>query len=325
MHKIIYVNELGYQDGYHTFPRHRLPQAYIELDNWYSMSYESFSNYSPLPNDIFIFQSPTNNELVKLKLIYNVVDTNKTFITQESSIFDWFDWPAQEQEIYIDLISRATAFMYHSEYDKQVMNAFTSRFVKFPGCINLFTDQSKKYGDGEYILIPNPIKRFQRGMINHKLVSDSVKNTPIYAINYNAPKNYPLSFPDGYKLGNITLVNRVNHDGWLNLIYNSKFGVDIHREFSGGNCSLEFGSLGVPLIGNINLDIQRDIFPDLSFDFLDYINIKKTIHLLLNDKDFYNEVSQKALDNTKKLYNSKTIVEQFKNDFNKWIIEKEDI
>ncbi len=319
MPKIIYVNELGYQDGYQTFPRHRLPQAYIELGNWYSMSYESFSIYSVLDDDIFIFQSPTNNELVKLNLIYKVINTNKTFITQESSIFDWFDWSAQEQETYIDLVSKATAFMYHSNYDKKVMSAFTTRFIQYSGCINLFAEQSKQYGEGDYVLIPNPIKRFQRGMINHKLVSDTIKDTPIYAMNYNAPKNYPLSFPDGYKLDNINLIDRVNHDEWLNLIYNSKFGIDIHREFSGGNCSLEFGSLGVPLIGNVNLDIQRDIFPDLSFDFLDYINIKKTIHLLLNDKDFYNEVSQKALNNIKQLYNSNIIVNKFQTEFNKFI------
>jgi hypothetical protein len=100
---------------------------------------------------------------------------------------------------------------------------------------------------------------------------------------------------------------------------NSKFGIDIHREFSGGNCSLEFGSLGVPLIGNINLDTQRDIFPDLSFEFNDYDGIKKVINLLSNDKDFFEEVSNKALVNTKEKYNSQTIVENFKKEVNKFL------
>ena len=154
-------------------------------------------------------------------------------------------------------------------------------------------------------------------MISHKLASEIVTDIPIYSMKYTPPKNYPLSFPDEYKLPNIELKNRTDVNGWLNLIYNSKFGIDIHREFSGGNCVLEFGSLATPLIGNINLDTQRDIFPDLSFEFNDYSNIKKAINLLLNDKDFYNEVSLEALNNTKEKYNSKLIVNKFNQDLNK--------
>jgi hypothetical protein len=54
-----------------------------------------------------------------------------------------------------------------------------------------------------------------------------------------------------------------------------------------------------------------------SFEFNDYDNIKKVINLLLNDKDFYNEVSLKALNNTKEKYNSKLITDIFNQDLNK--------
>jgi hypothetical protein len=313
--KIYYINELGYSDGYHKFDNHRLPQAYIDYLSWFSLSYNSTSLIKP--NDILIFQTPTNNELGKLKLINSFLDTNTVFITQESSIFDWFDWPAKEQELYINILSKCKAFLYHNEHDKKVIEVFSNNFIKYPGCTNVSLEQSKTFKDGEYILLPNPIKRFHRGMISHKLASEIVIDVPIYSMKYIPPKNYPLSFPDEYKLPNIELKNRTDVNGWLNLIYNSKFGIDIHREFSGGNVSLEFGSLATPLIGNINLDTQRDIFPDLSFEFNDYSNIKKAINLLLNDKDFYNEVSLKALNNTKEKYNSKLIVNKFNQDLNK--------
>jgi hypothetical protein len=136
---------------------------------------------------------------------------------------------------------------------------------------------------------------------------------------YTPPKNYPLSFPDEYKLPNIELKNRTDVNGWLNLIYNSKFGIDIHREFSGGNCVLEFGSLATPLIGNIHLDTQRDIFPDLSFEFTDYESIKNAIKLLVNDKDFYEEVSKKALSNTKEKYNSELITSNFNKELTQFL------
>ena len=315
--KIYYINELGYSDGPHKFDNHRLPQAYIDLLNWYSLSYETFQSYILGKNNILIFQSPTNNELKKLELILPYLDDNFVFITQESNIFDWFDWPAQEQELYIKILSKCKAFLYHSEYDKQLMKVFCSTFIKYPGCINLTVDTHKTLNQGKYIFIPNPVKRYQRGMISHKIISDTLKNIPIYSMGYNSPKNYPLSFPDAYKLDNINLVNRLNKHDWLNFIYSSKFGIDIHREFSGGNVSLEFGSLATPLIGNINLDIQRDIFPDLSFEFTDYDGIKNTINLLINDKDFYEEVSKKALINVKGKYNSKLITSTFNRELNK--------
>jgi hypothetical protein len=316
---IYYINELGYPDGINTFENHRLPQAYMDHMKMYSLSYNSFNTTVSGENNIMIFQTPTNNELPKLKSILPYLNKNKVFITQESNIFDWFDWPAEEQEIYINILSKCNGFLYHSEHDKNVMKIFCNNFVKYPGCTNMTIENPKSFDDGKYILIPNPIKRFQRGMISHKIATKTIKNIPIISIKYIPPKNYPLSFPDNYKLPGIEQVDRMPLNEWLGFIYSSKFGIDVHREFSGGNCSLEFGSLGVPLVGNINLDTQHDIFPDLSFEFNDYNSIEKAIYLLLNDRDFYNEVSLKALNNTKEKYNSGLIVNNFKNEINKFI------
>ena len=304
MNKIYYINDLRYANGYHNFDNHRLPQAYMDIFPWYSVRWDSVYEEIKGDNNIIIVQTPTNNELQCLYIIDHLCNNNKVFINQESSIFDWFDWPAKEQELYINILSKCKGFLYHNEYDKKVMEVFSTNFIKYPGCTNISVEQPKIFGNGEYVLLPNPIKRFQRGMISHKLASENIVNTPIYSMKYTSPKNYSLSFPDEYKLSNIELKDRTDVDGWLNLIYNSKFGIDINREFSGGNCVLEFGSLATPLIGNINLDTQRDIFPDLSFEFNDYENFKKVINLLENDKDFYEEISLKALNNTKEKYNS---------------------
>ena len=314
--KIYYINELGFSKGNHKFDLHRLPQAYIEYFSWITVSWGEIDEIPK--NSIIFVQTPCNNEIVKLKKLLTIIDHNTVFINQESNIFDWFEWDAQTQQLYIECLSKCKAFCYHNEHDKKVMEIFCSNFIKYSGCTNIIIETPKNFNDGQYVIVPNPIKRYQRGMISHKIASDNIKDIPIYSMSYKRPiTNELLSFPDEYKLPNIELKNRTDVNGWLNLIYNSKFGIDIHREFSGGNCVLEFGSLATPLIGNINLDTQRDIFPDLSFEFNDYSNIKKAINLLLNDKDFYNEVSLKALNNTKEKYNSKLIVNKFNQDLNK--------
>lgn len=313
MNTVYYINELGYSKGYHKFDLHRLPQAYIEYFPWITISWDEVDI---IPNGSIIFvQTPCNDEANKLSKLLSIIDNHTVFINQESNIFDWFDWDASTQQLYIECLSKCKAFCYHSEHDKKVMEVFISNFILYPGCTNIIADNFKQFNSGDYIVIPNPIKRYQRGMISHKIASDNIKNIPIYAMAYHRPStNELLAFPDAYKLPNIELKNRMGLNEWFGFIYNSKFGIDIHREFSGGNCSLEFGALGVPLIGNINLDTQRNIFPDLSFEYNDYKNIKNGIHLLLNDSDFYNEVSKKALINIKEKYNSKLIVEQFKQD-----------
>jgi hypothetical protein len=313
MNNIYYINELGFSKGNHNFDLHRLPQAYIEYFPWITISWDEIDEIPK--NSIIFVQTPCNNETIKLKKLLTIIDHNIVFINQESNIFDWFEWDAQTQQLYIECLSKCKAFCYHNEHDKKVMEIFCSNFIKYPGCTNITVETSKNFNDGQYVMVPNPIKRYQRGMISHKIASDNIKNIPIYSMSYKRPiTNELLSFPDEYKLPNIELKSRMGLNEWFEFIYNSKFGIDIHREFSGGNCSLEFGALGVPLIGNINLDTQRDIFPDLSFEYNDYKNIKNVIHLLLNDSDFYNEVSEKSLINTREIYSSKLIVEQFKQD-----------
>jgi hypothetical protein len=320
---IYYINELGFQDGYFQFERHRLPQAYMDLVPWYSLSWNSLNKIEGNNNIIFV-QTPVSDELLKLKSLLPLLETNNVFINQESDVFSWFDWGADEQETYIKILSKCTAFCYHNEYDAKVMKIFTNNLIKYSGCINYFVEEPKPFEEGKYILIPSPLKGYQRGLISYKLATDNIKELPIYATKYPRPKQIdPNSIfiprPDLYKMEGIELVDRMNVDNWLNFIYGSKFGIDIYRDFSGGNVSLEFGSLGVPLIGNINLDTQRDIFPDLSFEFNDYEGIKNAICLLLNDKDFFNEVSLKALNNTKEKYNSKIVVEKFKQDIQKFL------
>lgn len=319
MDKVYYVNDLGYQNGYHKFDNHRLPQAYMELFPWYSIRWDSIDEIKG-DNNIIIVQTPTNNELKCLQIIDKLADNNKVFINQESSIFDWFDWPAPEQQLYIKILSKVQAFLYHSEHDKEVMKIFINNFIKYPGCINFTISSPKLFNLNQYVLIPNPIKRYQRGMISHKLVTDILPNEEIYGMTYNYPlQNYNLAFPDKYQVGNMKLLPRVSFNDWIGIINGAKFGVDIHREFSGGNVSLEFGALGVPLVGNLDLDIQRNIFPDLSFECKDYDNIKKIIKMLNEDKDFYEEVSKKALYNTQNMYNSDKIVGEFKKEFIKFI------
>ena len=100
-----------------------------------------------------------------------------------------------------------------------------------------------------------------------------------------------LSFPDNYKLDRIQHLDYMSKDKWKEFIYGSKFGIDMNRDFSGGNVCIEYAALGTPLVGNINLDYQRNLFPDISFEFNDTENIKKAIKTLNNSVSNFSTIT----------------------------------
>jgi len=318
LNNVYYINDLNFNPGYYHFDRHRTPHAYMELFPWKSIRWEDIDNEIYGKDNIIFVQTPTSKEKQKLSKLLTLMDINKVFINQETNIFDWFDWDADAQELYIRCLEKCKAFCYHNEHDKNVMKIFTNNFIKYPGCVNLISDHSKHISDGNYIIIAGPFKRYQRGMIVHKLIYDTVpSNIEIRTMKYNRPPEglgISLSFPDSYKLGNFKFQNFMKVDEWISYIYNAKFGIDIQRDFSCGNNCIEFASLGIPLIGNIQLDCQRDLYPLTSYEYNDYDNIKKCINMLLTDKDFYAEVSKLCLNNVSAIYNSKLIVDKFKRD-----------
>ena len=139
--KIYYVNDLNFNNGYYQFDRHRTPQAYMELFPWSSLRWEDLQSIGS-GNVIFI-QTPTSNEARKLSLLLSIIDSNTVFINQETNIFDWFDWTAEAQQLYIQCLTKCKAFCYHNEHDKKVMEVFVNKFIKYPGCVNLILDEVK--------------------------------------------------------------------------------------------------------------------------------------------------------------------------------------
>lgn len=314
-----YITDWHIDPGYYAYDKHRFPQAYIEIAHWYILNWKDINNVIKGTGNIIIANTPVHDELVKLKIIDSLMQDNEVYLVQEGTVWDWFDWPAPEQELYVKLLANTKGFLYSNEYDKKVLSAFTSNFIKVPACTNRFVE-SVREAPGEYAFIVNPNKRYQRGMISHKLVYDAVpKEIPVYTMAYNRPKNINelLAFPDSYTMPGFKLLPYMQHDEFLSTVYNCKFGVDINRDFSAGQLAVDFASLGVPLIGNIELDPQRTLYPDTSFEWNDYDSIKKCITLLSKDIEFNQEVAKKALENAKREYASHKVVDKYISDFNK--------
>jgi hypothetical protein len=314
--KVYYISDWNVAPGHYTYERHRYPQAYIELGPWHILNFKDIKQEIKGKGNLIVANTPVNDELRKLQMINELIPDNEVYIGIEGAVWDWCDWPAKEQELYVEMLTKADGVLYSNKCDINMMRVFATNFLQAPPCTNRCIE-SVRETPGEYVFIVNPSKRYQRGMISHKLVYDSVpKNIPVHTLAYNRPVGFNelLAFPDSYTMPGFKLLNYMQHDDFLSTAYSSKFGVDIHRDYSAGTVSVDFGSIGVPLVGNIEIDTQREIFPDTSFEWNDYDNIKKCIHKLSTDIDFNLEVGQKALENTKQKYSSYIVVDKFMND-----------
>ena len=314
--KVYYISDWDIKPGHYTFERHRYPQAYIELGPWHILNFKDIDTEIKGKNNLIIANTPVRDELTKLHLINNLIADNEVYIGVEGSIWDWCDWPAAEQQLYVEMLAKADGVLVSNLKDMEMLSAFSSKFVQASPCTNRCLEAPRDHL-GDYVFLVNPSKRYQRGMISHKLVYDSVpENLQVYTLAYNRPTKFDelLAFPDSYTMPGFKLVNYMEHNQFLATTFNSRFGVDIHRDYSAGTVSVDFGSVGVPLVGNIELDTQRNIFPDTSFEWNDYESIKKCINLLSKDNDFCLEVGAKALENTKQKYSSHLVVRKFMED-----------
>ena len=314
--KVYYISDWDVAPGYYTYEKHRYPQAYIELGPWHILNFKDVKQEIKGKGNLIIANTPVNDELRKLHIINELIPDNEVYIGIEGTVWDWCDWPAKEQELYVEMLSNAKGVLYSNKCDIKMMSVFATNFLQAPPCTNRCIESVREV-PGDYVFVVNPSKRYQRGMISHKLVYDSVpKDIPVYTLAYNRPSGFNelLAFPDSYTMPGFKLINYMQHDDFLSTAYSSKLGVDIHRDYSAGTVSVDFGSIGVPLVGNIELDTQREIFPDTSFEWNDYSSIKKCIHKLSTDVDFNLEVGRKALQITKQKYSSHVVVAKFMSD-----------
>jgi hypothetical protein len=316
--KIYYISDWHVSPGHYSYERHRFPQAYIELAPWYILNWRDIPNVIKGTGNIIVINTPVHDELAKLKIADSLTEGNEVYIVQEGSVWDWLDWSAPEQEMYIKILSKAKAYLCSNEYEKRMMKVFIENSIKVPPCTRHFAESAREHL-GNYVFIVNPCKGYQRGMISHKLVYDSVpKELEVYTMHYDRTPHIGrmLPLPDSYSMPGFKKLNYMQHDEFLSTAYTSRFGVDIHRDFSAGQTAVDFGSLGVPMVGNIQLDAQRNIFPDTSFEWDDYEGFKKCIKTLSTDDEFCKEVGRKALENVQKTHLSTIVVETFKNEFN---------
>lgn len=93
---------------------------------------------------------------------------------------------------------------------------------------------------------------------------------------------------------------------WLEWIHNLskyKYGMFMVDAIGAATFPMNLGYLGIPCVGDNRADTQKNIFPELSVDYLDYESAFNKLKLLKTDNIFYKDISDKSKELYKSIYN----------------------
>ena len=116
------------------------------------------------------------------------------------------------------------------------------------------------------------------------------------------------------QIPDLTHLPFLNWREWMFKLAEFRYAIHLMQTYAAGSFMMNCGYLGIPCIGYNHTDTQRNIFPDLSIDQDDLETARKLARKLVDDKDFYNECSQKAIVNFEK-HSSETSFNKWKDNF----------
>jgi hypothetical protein len=92
----------------------------------------------------------------------------------------------------------------------------------------------------------------------------------------------------------LTVLPRMYWFEWIKVLSTFKYAVHLMPIVAAGTFSLNCAYLGIPCIGNIDVDTQNYCFPDLSFRSEDVYNARLAAKRLYEEPTYYNMISKKA-------------------------------
>ena len=304
---IIFLNELRSQGKINSnMINVRSDFAFCQYTNATHINFTDFISLEnkykkEIDNADFAIIVPAKTHPEFLEVAFRLRDLGIPFgVMQEGANNYWEEWTPDHQFVFLAIIQNlASVVLCHNEYDKAFFKGITNKpVIVIPTGHHVkkikqlvIPDQEKK----EIVFIGSTVARWYNGMVSYLVA--------------NQPQIKGIAFPT---MGRIyeneketleKLDKRIvyyPYMSWLdfmNLLSNYKYAVHLMPEVAAGTFSLNCAMLGIPCIGNKNIDTQRACFPDLSIDINDTKKAKELLKRLTDDKAFYTMVREKALKN----------------------------
>lgn len=221
---------------------------------------------------------------------------------QEGPNLYWQSWPSAYQIMYLAIIEKLASVVFcHNEYDKEYFEGLTDKPVIVDTTthfVSYWADYIMPVKDkAESVFVGGNMTSWYNGMTSYLVARHSGVQVIGLPTMGNSQKDEADIMP---KLDErVQYYPFMDWGVFMQVLTSYKYAIHLMPSVAAGSFNLNCAMLGVPCIGNINEDTQQVCFPDLSIDINDTKKAKELLDRLINDKEFYNMVREKAINNVK--------------------------
>lgn len=230
-------------------------------------------------------------------------------------------WPMtrsfEEQKSLIELLRKVDLFLTHNERDCRLWGSFAKKCYLWRTCIDISHAIQRRIEPQDKIATKSPI--LFGSSYNHRangltgLIACKDLGRPLW--HHDRSNGYEEQNRMMPEVCGVKVDKEIPHSGWfdwLDGIAGAYIAVHPMPAAAAGRDQIAFAALGIPCIGNFELDIQRHLFPELSqIDIYDPLLIKDRVLWLIGNPDSYNHCRNHAMREVE-MYGLASAVEQAK-------------
>jgi hypothetical protein len=231
----------------------------------------------------------------------NFIDTlkannKKVFFIQEGPHWWFNDYEITEQVAFYSLIYSCDAVFAHNNSDRVYYEGMFPNHKVYIMPTLMIEDSIKDVVavPQDKTIIGGNFARWYGGFESYT-VAQEFKN-PIWTQTSHAMRENENAIEGLEHLPRVTWVD------WIKQLSSFKYAVHLMPTVAAGTFSLNCAYLGIPTIGNIDVDTQRKCHPALSIAVYNIKAARELANKLLTDQQFYDDCSRMAKDNYKQYY-----------------------
>jgi len=313
--KIAFVTESNYHGKYpENFDNSRTEIAWqiaLNADHFHFNSVNSVSGYDHvfviLPKGkVFLSaegsQIVNGNNPIRNLLKFNVAEflkksNTKVHFMQEGP--NWWpqDYTVEEQIDWYNTLTSFDSIFCHNEYDvnyyKGLLPAYKVNVMRSLMITNTISDIVPKKENK--VFIGGNFSHFYGGF-NSYFISEEFVGCEKYTMQSHSQRM------DEHLISDLKHLPRMVWTEWIKALSTFKYAIHLMPTIAAGTFSLNCAYLGIPCIGNENMDTQRILFPKLVVNVENLVKARELAKRLNNDESFYTECVEYAKEQYHKEY-----------------------
>lgn len=246
------------------------------------------------------------SDLLSIDLIQNLKNNNnnKIHYMQEGPHWWFNDYELKDQINFYNMLSNCDSIFAHNESDKKYYTGlFPNKNIQImPSLMIEYSVKDIIVKPEDKVIIGGNFARWYGGFESYIVAQEF--NVPIWGQTSHAKRDNEEQL--------IHHLPRVFWTDWIKQLSTFKYAVHLMPTVAAGTFSLNCAYLGIPCIGNIDVDTQRLCHPELSVEVYDIEKARKLANKLASDEEFYILCSNTAKENYRKYYD----IEVWKNKIN---------